>query len=184
MISGPNGVGILPNGNGRAPSWPANSTSPPSSTGARPPAPKARSSSKGAHCSYRAMPSGFFQPTVVLQRIDGGLTPPPSSQLRLDFVNAAPLINILGNSTSIGANSYMLNDTGVQLPITIAPNVTLTSSIGFGERRHFCDQSLSVSRDRRRHAVPDWEWSQLCNGHGHPGSAAGGQLHAASIHRY
>jgi fibronectin-binding autotransporter adhesin len=58
------------------------------------------------------------------------LTPTPSSpQLRLDFVNAAPLINVLGNSTWIGVNSYMLNNSGVQLPITIAPNVTLTSSV-------------------------------------------------------
>jgi fibronectin-binding autotransporter adhesin len=130
VISGANGVGILPTGSGAA-------------------------ILAGAELNFAAFIDGsqtasaqstFFVEGGTL-RLSGNavrlflnqlwcytgstvdLTPPPSSELRLDFVNAAPLINVLGNSTWIGTNSYMLNATGVQLPITIAPNVTLTSSV-------------------------------------------------------
>ena len=102
------------------------------------------------------------------------LTLPPSSQLRLDFVNAAPLINVLGNSTWVGPNSYMGNFTGVELPITIAPNATLTSSVDLasgGTRRR---SPLSVSRNRRRHAVSHRPRAEPWSDHRWSGAAAGG----------
>jgi autotransporter-associated beta strand protein len=59
---------------------------------------------------------------------NGGLIDltPTGQSLRLIFVNSGAAITVNGNTTCLGGSSYLRNETGGEMPITIAPGVTFT----------------------------------------------------------
>jgi autotransporter-associated beta strand protein len=57
------------------------------------------------------------------------LTPPGSTPPRLDFTNPGAAITVNGNSTWTGTGSWFINVSGAELPVTVAPAVTLANGI-------------------------------------------------------
>ena len=65
------------------------------------------------------------------------LTTAGPAPLRIDLINSGAAINVLGNSTWTGPGSYVLNTTTAEIPISIAPNATLTSNIDLASNFNF-----------------------------------------------